>query len=182
MLARRFASAALALMIGAGVIGVGLIGAAGGVHAAEPRKEKDPTHASGLPIPRFVTLRVGEVNLRSGPNGSYPIDWVFTRKDMPVEIIQEFDTWRRIRDWEGAEGWVHQSALAGRRGALVTGQVRSLRKHPQSDASVIARAEVGVIGSLKKCQGDWCEIDIKGYRGWLQRSEFWGTYPGEKVE
>jgi SH3-like domain-containing protein len=181
MLARRFALVALTLFIGAGWIGAGY-GPAFQANAAEPRKERDPTHASGLPIPRFVTLRVGEVNLRSGPNGSYPIDWVFTRKEMPVEIIQEFDTWRRIRDWEGSEGWVHQSALAGKRGALVIGQVRSLRKAPQSDAPVVARAEVGVIGSLKKCQGDWCEIDIKGYRGWLQRSEFWGTYPGEKIE
>ncbi len=173
---RRLVLAALSLLLAAA------IGTASGVGAAEPRKEKDPTHASGLPIPRFVTLRVGEINLRSGPNGSYPIDWVFTRKEMPVEIIQEFDTWRRIRDWEGSEGWVHQSALAGKRGALITGQVRSLRKLPQSDAIVVARAEAGVIGSLRKCQGDWCELDIKGYRGWLQRSEFWGTYPGEKIE
>ncbi|CAO3413836.1 SH3 domain-containing protein [Azospirillum doebereinerae] len=173
MLVRRSVLAALALLVGLG---------AGPASAAEPRKEKDPTHASGLPIPRFVTLRVGEINLRSGPNGSYPIDWVFTRKDMPVEIVQEFDTWRRIRDWEGSEGWVHQSALSGKRGALVVGPVRTLRKAPQSDGPVVARVEAGVIGSLKKCQGDWCEIDIKGYRGWLQRADFWGSYPGEKIE
>ena len=146
------------------------------------RREKDPTHASGLPIPRFVSLRSGEVNARTGPNVRYPIEWVFTRKEMPVEITQEFDTWRRIRDWEGSEGWVHQSMLSGKRSIIITGDVRSVRKEPRSDANVIARAQPGVIGWLRKCQGDWCEVDLKGYRGWMQRAEFWGAYKDEKIE
>ncbi|WP_448203723.1 SH3 domain-containing protein [Azospirillum sp. sgz302134] len=150
--------------------------------ASEGRREKDPTHASGLPIPRFVSLRSNEVNARTGPNVRYPIEWVFTRKEMPVEITQEFDTWRRIRDWEGSEGWVHQSMLSGKRSVVMMGDVRTIRKEPRSDAAVVARAQPGVIGWLRKCQGDWCEVDVKGYRGWMQRAEFWGVYKDEKVE
>jgi len=187
MLVRRSVLAMLALMMGLGAA-CGSTAYGGTAWAAEkgtenrPENRKDPTHASGLPIPRFVTVRVGEVNLRSGPNGSYPIEWVFRRKDMPVEIIQEFDTWRRIRDWEGAEGWVHQSALSGRRGVLIVGQTRTVHEAPRGDSAVVARAEPGVIGSLKKCRDDWCEVELKGYRGWMKRADFWGTYAGEKIE
>ncbi|MCW2244783.1 SH3-like domain-containing protein [Azospirillum fermentarium] len=137
---------------------------------------------SGLPVPRFVTLRSNEVNVRTGPGSRYPIEWVFTRKDMPVEITQEFDTWRRIRDWEGSEGWVHQSMLSGRRGAVITGEVRTLREEPSQASAVVARAKPGVIGALKKCLNGWCQVDIQGYRGWLAQSEFWGAYPNEKVD
>lgn len=166
-----FAALLLGLMVGLPPFGAGPALADGGV----PK-------TSGLPVPRFVTLRSAEVNARTGPGPRYPIDWVFVRKDMPVEITQEFDTWRRIRDWEGSEGWVHQSMLSGRRGGVVTGDVRALHEDPSPTSAIVARAKPGSIGTLKKCQGDWCLLDIKGYRGWLQRSEFWGTYPNEKVE
>ncbi|HKH69397.1 MAG TPA: SH3 domain-containing protein, partial [Reyranella sp.] len=73
--------------------------------AAQQRK------GSGLPIPRFASLRSDEVNVRTGPGPRYPIDWVFKRKAMPVEIVAEFENWRKIRDWQGASGWVHQSLL-----------------------------------------------------------------------
>ncbi|WP_211115655.1 SH3 domain-containing protein [Arenibaculum pallidiluteum] len=137
---------------------------------------------SGLPLPRFVTLRSAEVNVRTGPGTQYPVEWVFVRKDLPVEITTEFDTWRRIRDAEGTEGWVHQSMLSGKRGVVVTGQVRSLRRSPGATAAVVARVEPGVMGTLRKCQDQWCEVDLEGYRGWLNRAEFWGVYPDEAVD
>lgn len=146
--------------------------------AAGPSKDK----GTGLPLPRFVTLRSAEINVRTGPSTTYPVEWVFVRKEMPVEIIQEFDTWRRIRDWEGSEGWVHQSMLSGKRGLVVMGDVRTLREEPRPEAPVVARAKPGVMGSLHKCQGEWCEVELKGYKGWMLRAEFWGAYPGEKVD
>lgn len=149
---------------------------------AASANEGTAVKTSGLPVPRFVTLRSNEVNVRTGPGSRYPIEWVFTRKDMPVEITQEFDTWRRIRDWEGSEGWVHQSMLSGRRGAVITGDVRTLREEPSQAAAVVARAKPGVIGSLKKCLNGWCQLDIQGYRGWLAQGEFWGAYTNEKVD
>ena len=96
---------------------------------------------SGLPVPRFVTLKGDEVNVRAGPGRRYPINWVFLRQEMPVEVVAEFDTWRKIRDFEGTEGWVHQSLLSGRRGALVLGEeIRDLRLDPEPGAPVVARA------------------------------------------
>mgnify|MGYP001806504134 CR=1 FL=1 len=136
--------------------------------------------ATGLPVPRYVALRSGEVNVRTGPGVRYPVEWVFLRKEMPVEITAEFDTWRRIRDWEGAEGWVHQSMLVGRRNVVVVGDIRALRKSGEAGAAVVARAEPGVIGGLQRCEREWCEVDLAGYRGWVRRAEVWGVYEHEK--
>lgn len=144
--------------------------------------------ASGLPVPRFVSLRSDEVNLRTGPGSRYPVEWVVSKKGLPVEIIAEFDTWRRIRDWEGIEGWVHQALLTGRRTLVVTGKEdQPIYRDPNEGAGLLARAEPGVIGALLKCPGpgaqaDWCYVDLKGYRGWMRRASFWGAYPDEKIE
>ncbi len=134
---------------------------------------------SGLPLPRFVTLRAAEVNLRSGPGARYPIEWVFTRKGLPVEVVDEFETWRRIRDWEGSEGWVHQSMLSGQRGAMVVGVGRLLRRAPEPGAPAIAEVQDQVVGRLHRCRDGWCLIEAKGYEGWLRQSDIYGAYPGE---
>lgn len=135
-----------------------------------------------LPIPRFVTLRSEEVNLRAGPGVRYPVEWVFVRRQMPVEILQEFENWRRIRDVDGTEGWVHQSMLTGRRAAVVTGQMRELRRRPETEAPVVAKVEPGVIGALLECRDAWCRIETGGFRGWLARDQIWGVYPNETVK
>ncbi len=136
---------------------------------------------TGLPVPRFVSVRAGEVNVRTGPGVRYPIDWVFVRKDMPVEVIGEYDTWRRIRDWTGTIGWVHQSMLSGRRTIMISGEVRELHKKASSDAPVVARSEPGVVGNLLTCEAVWCEVQITDYRGWVERSKLWGVYPEDEV-
>ncbi|HEY9537339.1 MAG TPA: SH3 domain-containing protein [Kiloniellaceae bacterium] len=141
-----------------------------------------PPGRTGLPLPRFVTLRADEVNLRTGPGTRYPIDWVYQRRGMPVEIIDEFDTWRRIRDWQGTEGWVHQSMVQGQRGILVTGRRHTLARRPEPGAPGVALVDAGVVGVLERCQGEWCEVTAGGFTGWLQREAFYGLYPGEKVE
>jgi SH3-like domain-containing protein len=137
--------------------------------------------STGLPVPRFVSLAADRVNVRYGPGKQYPINWVYARKGLPVEIIAEFDTWRKIRDYENQEGWVHSSLLSSRRTIMVTGEVRELRRTPDQSARVVLRAEPGVVGRLFDCEENWCRIEIEGRRGWLQRSEFWGTRPGEIV-
>lgn len=141
-----------------------------------------PPGRTGLPLPRFVSLRAAEVNLRAGPGTRYPIDWVYRRSGMPVEIIDEFDTWRRIRDWQGTEGWIHQSMVQGRRSVLITGQLRTLRRKPEAEAPGVAQLEAGVVGTLEGCRGDWCEIAAGGYSGWLPRNTFYGLYPGEEMK
>lgn len=137
---------------------------------------------TGLPVPRFVSLRSNEVNLRTGPGLNYPVEWVYVRRDMPVEIIAEFDTWRKIRDWQGTEGWVHQSLLAGDRTAIVRGTVRQAYGEPRADAGTVVRMEPGVIVRLLECRPDWCRIAVKDFEGWLRRDAFWGAYPGETFE
>ena len=159
--------------IGAGTViwlSLGLAGAA------------QETAGSGLPIPRFVSLRADEVNVRTGPGVRYPVDWVFVRRHMPVEVTAEFDTWRKIRDWQGTEGWVHKSMLSGRRMLLVTGAIRTLRRARSVEAPAVARAEPGVVARLIGCEDEWCEVEADGYAGWLRRAAFWGTYPDEEIE
>ncbi len=134
-----------------------------------------------LPVPRFVSLRADEVNLRTGPGERYPIDWVLTRKGLPVEIVEEFEAWRKIRDAQGTEGWVHQRMVTGTRTVIVTGAVRTLHADPDPAAPAVARAEPGVIAHLLDCRDSWCRVELQGIKGWLKRTEVWGVYPTEAV-
>jgi SH3-like domain-containing protein len=136
----------------------------------------------GLPVPRFVTLRSEEVNLRTGPGDRYPIEWVFKRKGMPVEIVAEFDVWRKIRDWQGTEGWVHQRMVVGNRAVMIKGEAHTLHSSPDPTAAVVARAEPGVVAKLIECRRAWCRVEAQGVKGWLMRGEVWGVYPDETVQ
>lgn len=135
-----------------------------------------------LPLPRFASLDSGEANLRAGPGKDYPILWVYQRKGLPVEIIQEFDTWRRIRDRDGTVGWVQQNLLSGKRTGLIVDEQRTLRREPGSNDTV-ARLQPGVVARIEECRSDdWCKLEVQGYRGWLTRDEFFGAYPDEAFE
>jgi SH3-like domain-containing protein len=137
---------------------------------------------SGDKLPRFVSLRSDQVNLRVGPGENYPIEWVLTRKEMPVEIIKEFEHWRMIHDWQGTEGWVHERMVSGKRTVAVTGGIRALHRLPDPASEVVARAEPGVFAHLIECRGAWCRIEAAGISGWLLRSDVWGVYPDELVQ
>ncbi len=140
--------------------------------------------SSGLPLPRFVSLRSDEVNLRTGPGQRYPIDWIYARKDVPVEVIAEFDVWRKIRDWEGSEGWVHQSMLSGRRMMVTVGGRHPLRASDANNADTVAEVEPGVFGRLVGCprNRDFCRVEFGTLQGWMRRDEMWGVYGGEWIE
>jgi SH3-like domain-containing protein len=145
-----------------------------------------PTNAAenetGPKLPRFVSLRSDQVNLRVGPGENYPIEWVLTRKEMPVEIVREFENWRMIRDWQGTEGWVHERMLTGKRAVVVKGGIRTLHRQPEVASAAVARAEPGVIARLLECRGNWCRIDATDHAGWVQRGDLWGVYPDEIVQ
>ena len=156
--------------------------------SAEPGKppapaEPDKGSATGLPLPRFAALRSDEVNLRAGPGTRYPITWVYKRRNLPVKIEREFEVWRLIEDADGVKGWVHQATLTGRRGLLITGAERTLRAAAADGAAPVARLKPGVVGQILHCDAasDWCQVQVKEYRGFLRRSEFWGTTTGEAV-
>lgn len=152
--------------------------------AAEQHPEPPPKGSStGLPLPRFAALRSDDVNLRAGPGTRYPIDWVYKRRNLPVEIEREFDVWRLVVVPDGTKGWVHQATLTGHRSVVVTGADRTLRSEPRDDSEPVAILKPGVVAHLRSCQADsaWCQVQVGDYRGWLKRDESWGTLPGETV-
>ena len=140
--------------------------------------------AVGLPIPRFVSLRTNPINLRTGPGVRYPVDWVYVRRSLPVEVIGEFDTWRHIRDPDGAEGWVHQSMLSGKRTAIVKGAARTLKRAGEDAAETIATLDIGVVVNVQRCpaESSYCRVEVSGLQGWLKRDQFWGVYPSEALQ
>ncbi len=151
--------------------------------AAKPPEAPDKGSNSGLPLPRFAALRSDEVNLRAGPGTRYPIDWVYKRRDLPVEIEREFEVWRLVKDPDGIKGWVHQATLTGRRSFIVTGGDATLRRSAQDNASPVAILKPGVVGHIRSCDAgsDWCQVQAGDYRGYLKRSQFWGALPGEVI-
>ncbi len=136
-----------------------------------------PAPASKLKVPRFVSLRFGIVNLRAGPGAQYPIDWVYRRRGLPVEVIRDLDTWRQVRDRWGTVGWIHVSNLSGRRTVLIDPANAVLRRQPDPAAAAVARAEAGAVARLVRCAGAWCRIAAGGHRGWVRRGALWGVYP-----
>jgi SH3-like domain-containing protein len=146
----------------------------------------DTGSASGLPVPRFVSLKSDRVNVRSGPNKDQDVRWVYTRAGMPVEVTAEFENWRRIRDWEGAEGWVYHSLLSGRRSAVVVPTLKDdlvpLYESADGESGVVAKLQSGVLGQLKTCNGLWCEFRGTNFNGWIKQERVWGAYPNEKVD
>lgn len=158
-----------------------------GAAAAAPAE--GPKGASGLPVPRFVSLKSERVNVRSGPTKDNDVNWVYTRVGLPVEIIAEYDNWRRIRDWEGGEGWVLHSLLSGRRTALILAPAKAAADdyvplHASADrtSAVTAKLQAGVLAGVKHCADSWCRIAGEGFDGWIEQDRLWGVYPGEKVD
>jgi SH3-like domain-containing protein len=135
-----------------------------------------------LPLPRYAAFKSNEVNLRVGPGETYPKLWVYQRSNMPVEIFDQEDTWRRIRDYQGVVGWVNGNLLTGRRTAIVIETRRTLRATAVENARPVALLDPGVIGRLEECSGDWCRLEVKGYEGWLKRTEIWGVNPTENFK
>ncbi|ERP87351.1 aspartyl-trna synthetase [Labrenzia sp. C1B10] len=143
------------------------------------------TGASGLPVPRFVSLKSDRVNVRIGPSREHDIAWTFVQSGLPVEIVGEFENWRRIRDWEGKQGWVFRSLLSSRRTALVTPWEKSdrtpLRSRSRSDADIVAELDPFVLTTVSECAGGWCRVNGENYDGWLDQTRLFGVYPDELI-
>jgi SH3-like domain-containing protein len=141
---------------------------------------------SGLPVPRFVSLKTDRVNVRGGPDKDHDVAWIYTRVGLPVEITAEFENWRRIRDSDGTEGWVYHSLLSGKRTATVQLKAKTdlapIYAKPDAKSAVTAQLQVGVLGAIKHCTGTWCEVTGDSFDGWIPQNELWGVYPNEKIE
>ena len=171
---------------GVRVVAAALAAALAFVAAAQAAGDVAAGPKSGLPVPRFVSLKPDRVNVRGGPTRDHEVTFVYTRSGLPVEITAESDNWRRIRDWEGSEGWVYHSLLSGRRTAVATpkdkNQLVPLYDSGDSNAAVIARLQAGVLATVKRCTGNWCRLVGPGFDGWVVQEQLWGVYPNEKVE
>jgi SH3-like domain-containing protein len=138
---------------------------------------------TGFPIPRFVTLGAAEVNVRTGPGGDYPVLWMFVRQGYPVEVTQEFDNWRRVRDINGDEGWVLGALLSSRRYGVVRaaddGAPVPAYSSPAATASVAAQLQPGVMAEIAECREGWCRLTDSRFTGWVEQGRLWGVYPDE---
>lgn len=176
--AGRGAGRALAALVAAWAA----LGSLGAGTAAAQKSE------SGLPLPRFVSLKADRVNLRAGPGTEYPTSWVYRQAGLPLEVLSELEGWRQVRDAEGATGWIVQSLLSGRRTALVTPwdvkpgkpvpQV-AVREDESERARVVVNVEAGVIANIHACDGRWCHVTIDRFRGYVQQKQLWGVYENE---
>jgi SH3-like domain-containing protein len=142
--------------------------------------------ASGLPVPRFVSLKADKVNMHIGPAKTYDTKWLYQRAGLPVEITAEFENWRRIRDSDGTEGWVYHSLLSGKRTGMVIAKnpddLVPVYENADAQSAVVAKLERGVVGTVKRCTDGWCTIKGPGYDGYVQQVRLWGVYPNEKVD
>ncbi|MGY8985008.1 MAG: SH3 domain-containing protein [Sphingomonadales bacterium] len=164
-------------------------------------KEGSVIGSTGLSLPRFVSLSAGEANLRTGPGDRYPILWVYVKRGIPLEIIAEYNVWRRVRDSEGTTGWMHSALLSGTRFSLITGSIRTVYANPSVSSKPVLRVEPNVISSIKSCKNGWCFINItsglifltiskglervtisKGLEGWIPQEHIWGTYSFENIK
>ena len=149
---------------------------------APSQAESDPFNPSNLPIPRFVSLKSDKVNVRIGPGKNYQIRWVYKRRHLPVEVVEEFGAWRKIRDKENDAGWVHKSLLEGRRMALVKDGDHTMFRLPDQASAPMLIAKEGVMAPLVECTGDWCRLEIAERKGWMEKQHLWGVYPDELIE
>ena len=174
-------SARLIIMALAGVF-------AAGAFSPAPVAALEIGQVSKLPLPRYVSLKSSRVNARIGPGRDYPVTWLYLRPGLPVEVIQEFGLWRRIRDSEGAEGWVYHSLLSGERTSIAApwlkGKATMIDVHtsPALDAPLVARLEPGVVSKVKECGTGWCEINASDRAGFVRQEDIWGVYPDETFD
>ena len=171
----RFAALTLLAMIAAGIHVPPTV--------AQPDTIVKPAVApSGLVVPRFVSLGVTRGNMRKGPSTDHPIEWEYQVRGTPLEVLEEYQSWRFVRDRDGAEGWMHKQLLSGRRTAIVMGDWASIREEPLPDARIVARAEAGVLVQLLSCGAVWCDVDADGTTGWVDRDSLWGLYDHEILD
>lgn len=136
--------------------------------------------ASGLPLPRFVSLRSDEINMRVGPGTQYPIKWTYQQKYLPVEVFEEFGNWRHVRDRDGEDGWMHANLLSSRRSAIMLNDPTVLHIAPREDAPITIKAAKGSIGQLLECTEIWCSVQMQERIGWLKKEAIWGVYEAEE--
>lgn len=145
---------------------------------------EEPLHGpvTNLPLPRFVSLKATEANVRRGPSLGHRIDWIYRQRDLPLRVVAEHGHWRRVEDRDGQGGWIHYALLSGVRTVLVDADDVALRLRPAATTPVLAVARRGVVARIDECRRLWCRLRTDGHSGWAQKSALWGVTPDEIIE
>ena len=149
--------------------------------APQPSNKDALKNRSGLPVPRFASLRAGKAYMRAGPGKEYPVTWMFVRPGTPLEVVAEWNVWRKVRDSDGTEGWMDRAMLHTDRTIQITKQTRELRARPDLSSPIVLRAEPGVVMRVTMCADRWCRVEGQGRSGYLLREHGFGVYPGEQI-
>ena len=167
---RRFSVAARAWTIGAAIAL-----AAGALGAAQAQRERK--------TPYWASIAAGKAMMRTGPGRNYPAIWLYRRADLPIEVIETYPDWRKVRDPGGETGWMLQRLLSDTRTALVIGEtLRPMHDAPSDRSRIRYRARPGVVGRISQCADGWCRLDVAGQKGFIQVAHLWGIGPGERIE
>ena len=154
-------------------------------HAEPPRAPRPPREPPEPPmkLPAFLALKFDETNLRRGPGTRYPIDWVYNRRGLPMQVVQTYDIWRKVQDPDGVSGWVLSVQLTDRRSLMVKNTDATLRADSNEKANPVALLKPGVIVRLRRCEKDaaWCQVEVSGFKGYVRRDQVWGLLPDEDV-
>lgn len=148
---------------------------------AYAQEAKLVVQGSGLPVPRFVTLKSDEVNMRVGPGREYKLSWVYKQKNLPLKVIAEFDVWRKVIDHEGTTGWVHSQLVTLKRYALIQSRLTKLYRKADETSPVIAVADKGVLLELQICEPLWCRVASDDLRAFVRRDDIWGVLDTETL-
>ncbi len=143
-------------------------------------QEKNAFKSTPYPVPRFVSLGSDKVSVRTGPGRKFPVEFVFKKKGLPVEVVLEYENWRKIKDHEGEQGWVHQSLISGKRTGVLQGEALvAFYSAPKEGSRLVARAEPGGVGKIDECRAEFCRFELSGYKGWVEKAHIWGAYTDE---
>ena len=133
-------------------------------------------------VPYWAAISAGDALMRTGPGRAYPAMWRYQRPGLPLKVVQVHNSWRKVRDMEGAEGWMAAVLLTAERSAIVVDNVMPLHASPDSSTRVLWRVEPGVVGKIRKCSNGWCRFTTQGKTGWIRMSGLWGVEAGEQVD
>ena len=135
---------------------------------------------TGLEIPRFISLKSDNTNIRIGPSKNYPIVIKFIQKNYPLKVIDEYDEWRKVKDFKNNTGWVHKSLISGKRsGLILSNNNQAIKALNTINGKVIGLIGEGNIVSINKCDIDWCFVSFMSYKGWVNKKNIWGVKQNE---
>ena len=138
---------------------------------------------TGLEIPRYVSLKSNDANIRVGPSKNYPIEIKYIKNNYPLKVLEEYEDWRKVEDFQKNFGWIHKSLISGTRtGIVLSNDNRTIKLLNTLDGNVIGEIGKGNIVFLEKCKIDWCLVSSGNFKGWMDKKYIWGVKEKEIIK